>query len=154
MMITINSLSSNGQIKPIMHKGDNPERNGKIMTKKELHEFGLALLIVYLYKQKGELIRANNNIGNEYPHLVAKNPNGELLYIWVKTEMYPTIPSVKSIANPEVAITLSKQFKATPVFTGIRLKCLSSIQSEVPIYGGEYKAEYIGLKEISLDFQI
>jgi hypothetical protein len=47
-MITINGIISNGHIKPIHHKGDNPERNGKIMTMKELHDFGLALLIVYL----------------------------------------------------------------------------------------------------------
>ena len=69
------------------------------MTARELHEFGSALLTVYLYKQNGELIRANDKIGNEYPHLVAKNPKGELLYIWIKTEMYPTIPTVMSIEN-------------------------------------------------------
>jgi hypothetical protein len=44
------------------------------MDEKELHKFGLQLHIAYLYRQKGELIRANANIGNEYPHLVAKIP--------------------------------------------------------------------------------
>lgn len=39
-MITINKTLPDCQIKPIPHKGDNPERDGKIMTKVELHEFG------------------------------------------------------------------------------------------------------------------
>jgi hypothetical protein len=81
----------------VTHKGDNPEKSGEIMDKKELHQFGLHLLIAYLFRQKGELIRSNGNIGNEYPQLVAKNPKDELLYIWVKTEMYPTIPSIVSV---------------------------------------------------------
>ena len=100
-MILLNSTLPNGKIQPIPHNGDNPERVGKIMTNEELQAFGLDLLIVYLYKQKGTLIGANINIGNEYPHLVAKNPDEELLYIWFKTEMYPTIPSIVSIENHE-----------------------------------------------------
>jgi hypothetical protein len=84
-MILINRTLPNGQIKPIVHKGDIPERDGEIMSKEDIHEFGLAMLIVYLNKQNGKLIRANNNIGNEYPHLVTKNPKGELLYIWVNS---------------------------------------------------------------------
>ncbi len=47
-MILINRTLPDGQIKPITHIGDDPERVGKIMTKDELHEFGLALLIAYL----------------------------------------------------------------------------------------------------------
>lgn len=60
-MILINSTLTDGRIQPIPHKGDNHERDGEIMTEQELHEFGLGLLIVYLYKQKGELIRANDS---------------------------------------------------------------------------------------------
>jgi hypothetical protein len=80
-MILLNSTLPYGKIQPIPHKGDNPERAGRIITKKKLHNYGLELLIAYLYKQKGTLISANINIGNEYPRLVAKNPNDELLYI-------------------------------------------------------------------------
>ena len=85
---------------PIVHKCD-PERTGEIMTKQEMHEFGIDLLIVYLYNQKGNLISTNNNLSNEYPHILVENPKEELLYIWVKTEIYPIIPSVKSIENRE-----------------------------------------------------
>ena len=50
------------------------------------------LLITYLFKQKGKFLGVNDNIGNDYPHLVVKNPDNQLLYIWVKTDMYPTFP--------------------------------------------------------------
>ena len=145
-MILINSTLPDGRIQPIPHKGDNHERDGDRMTKEELHKFGLALLIVYLYKQKGELIRANNNLGNEYPHLVAKNPKDELLYIWVKTEMHPKVPSIVSIENHEEVIKLSNQFSAIPVFAGMRMKCVSTEENGIPIYGAGYIAEFTGFK--------
>jgi hypothetical protein len=145
-MILINRTLPDGQIKPIPHKGDYPEKAGEIMDETELHKFGLALFIVYLYRQKGELIRANSNIGNEYPHLVAKNPKGELLYIWVKTEMYPIIPSIVSVENHEEVIKLSNQFDAIPVFAGMRMKCVSTEENSIPVYGAGYVAEFTGFK--------
>ena len=145
-MITINKTLPDSKIKPVHHKGDNPERDGKIMTKEELHEFGLGLLIAYLNNKKGKLIRSNGNLGNEYPHLVAKNPKDELLYILVKTEMYPTIPSIVSIENHEEVIKLSNQFSAIPVFAGMRMKCVSTEENGIPIYGAGYIAEFTGFK--------
>jgi len=146
MITLLNSTLTDGSIQQIPHKGDNPERAGKIMTNEELHEFGLALLIVYLYKQKGKLISANDHVGNEYPHLVAKNPKDELLYIWVKTEMYPTIPNVVSIENHEEVCKLSNQFSAIPVFAGIRLSCVSTDEKSVPVHGAGYIAKFTGFK--------
>ena len=147
MMITLNSTLSNGQLQPIPHKGDNPELAGEIMTKEELHKFGLALLIVYLYKQKGNLIKSNRNLGDEYPHLVAKNPKDELLYIWVKTEMYPLLPNPEMIEKHDEIINLANQFNAIPVFGGIRMKCISSEDSCVPVCGGEFIVEFTGFKK-------
>ena len=134
---------------PIMHKC-RPERVGEVMTEKEIHDFGLDLLIVYLYYQKGKLISANTNMSNDYPHLVAKNPNGELLYIWTKTEMFPNIPKVGSFNNSEAAIALSKQFNAIPVFAGIILKCASAKEYDIPICGSQYIAEFTGFKAIGI----
>jgi hypothetical protein len=145
-MIPINKSLPDGKLKPIPHKENNPERVGKIMTKEELHKFGLALLIAYLNIQKGELIRSNHSLGNEYPHLVAKNPKGQLLYIWVKTEMYPTMPGILSIENHEEVIKLSKQFNATPVFAGMKLTCVSTEEMSVPVYGAGYNAEFTGFR--------
>jgi hypothetical protein len=145
-MITINKTLPDGKLKPIPHKENNPERVGKIMTKKELHKFGLGLLIAYLNIQKGELIKANFNIGNDYPHLIAKNPKGQLLYIWVKTEMYPKMPSIMSIENHEEVITLSNQFNATPVFAGMKLTCVSTEEMSIPVYRAGYVAEFRGFK--------
>ena len=135
-MILLNSTLPDSRIQPIPHKGGNHERDGEIMTDQELHEFDVALLTVYLYKQKGDLIRSNHSRGNEYPHLVAKNPQGELLYIWIKTHMGPTIPSTKSIENHEEVCKLSKQFSANSVFAGMRLTCVSTKEKRIPVYGG------------------
>jgi hypothetical protein len=140
-MLLINKKEST----PIIHKYQ-PERVGETMTMKEIHEFGIELLLVYLYKQKGELISANKNLSNNYPHLVAKNPEGELLYIWVKTDQFPIIPKVESIDNPEEAVRLSEQFNAKSVFAGIRLKCVSSNKNDIPNCGGQYIAEFTGFK--------
>ena len=139
-------LNKNKDI-PIIHKCE-LNRVGKVMTKQEMHQFGLGLLIVYLYYQKGKLISANNNISNDYPHLVAENPKKELLYIWVKTEMYHAIPSVKSIENHEEVINISKQFNSTPVFAGIMLTCASTDKNDIPKCGAGYFARFTGFKEI------
>ncbi len=118
------------------------------MTPKEMHEFGLGLLIAYLHIQKGNLISANMSMSNHYPHLVVKNPKKVLLYVWIKTEMFPTIPSVRSIKNHEEVINISKQFNATPVFAGIRLKYTSTDKYISPINGGSYFAEFTRFKAI------
>ena len=71
------------------------------MTKEGIHEFGISLLLVYLHLQKGNLINVNMNLANGYPPIVVENPKKEFLYVWVKTELYPNIPSVHSIENKE-----------------------------------------------------
>lgn len=87
-------------------------------------------------------------MSNHYPHLVVKNPKKELLYVWIKTEMYPTKPSVKSIENHEEVFNISKQFNATPVFAGIILQCDSTEENAIPLCGGGYFAQFTGFKEI------
>ena len=110
----------------------------------ELHEFGIALLTVYLYYQKGSFISSNHSLSNDYLHLVVKNPEKELSYIWVKTEMYPAIPSVKSIENLKEIYKISNQFNAIPVFAGI-VWTFDSIEENVgPICGGGYFAQFTG----------
>ena len=145
-MITLNKKSAESLIRPIVHKGNNPERVGKIMNKQELHEFGLGLLIAFLTNHNGNLIRFNSNTGNKYPHIIVVSPKKELLYVWVKTEMYPNIPCIESIENHEEVNKLSNQFNAVPVFAGIRLSCVSNEKNCIPVYGAGYIAEFTGLK--------
>jgi hypothetical protein len=146
-MITLNKKLPDGQLKPIVHKGDNPERVGKIMTDKELHEFGVGILVGFFHNQRGKLFRSNHNISNEYPPIVVESPKDELLYVWVKTKMYPTIPRIESIENQEEVINLANQFNAIPVFAGLRLSCVSTEENSIPFYGGKYIAEFTGLKK-------
>jgi hypothetical protein len=146
-MITLNKTLPDGQIKPIVHNGDNPERVGKIMTKAELHAFGVGVLVGFFHNQKGKLFRSNHNLGNEYPHIVVESPKDGLLYVWVRTEMYPNIPSIVSIENQEEVFNISNQFNAIPVFAGLRLSCISTEENNIPFYGGKYIAEFTGLKK-------
>jgi len=146
-MISINQLSPDNKPYPITHKCK-PEKAGEPMTKQEIHEFGLGFLIVYLYKQKGNLISANDHIATDYPHLVAKNPKKELLYIWVKTEIAPFVPRYIPNENHEDIIKLAKQFNSMPVFAGIMLTCDSTEENRVPKCGMGYFAKFTGFKEI------
>ena len=116
------------------------------MTKEELHAFGVGLLVGFFYTQRGKLFRSNHNISNDYPHIVVENPKDGLLYVWVKTEMYPIVPNIASIENQEEVINLANQFNAIPVFAGLRLSCISTDEKNIPFYGGEYIAEITGLK--------
>ena len=143
--IILNKKSTDNIIIPIIHKG-NPERVGKIMTNEELHKFGLGLLIAFLNNHNGNLFQSNANIGNEYPHLVVGSPEMELLYVWIKTEMYTTIPSILSIENHKEVIKLSTRFNAIPVFAGLRLSCISNKDKRIPFCGGSYIAEFTGFK--------
>jgi len=145
-MILLNKVLPDGKIVPIAHKGDKPDRVGKVMIDEEIHQFGIDLLIAYLHKQNGKFIGVNGNLGNHYPHLIVKNPKNELLYIWVKTVMYPNIPSTISIENHEEVFKVANQFNAIPVFAGIRLTCVYTEEKCVPVYGAGYIAEYTGFK--------
>jgi len=109
------------------------------------------LLITYLFKQNGKFLGVNDNIGNDYPHLVVKNPDNQLLYIWVKTDMYPTFPEIESIENLEEVVKLSSRFKASLVFAGIRFRCVTSEENNHTICGAEYIVEFMGLKKIILE---
>lgn len=119
----LNVLGMRHEPIPIRHKCDD-DRIGKEMTKQELHQFGMDLLITYLFKRSGKFLGVNDNISDDYPHLVVKRPDNELLYIWVKTNLYPIFPEIKSLGNLEEVISLSERFKARPNFAGIRFRCI------------------------------
>jgi len=60
--------------------------------------------------------------------------------------MYPTMPSVLSIENQEEVIKISNQFNAIPLFARMRMKCVSSEENSIPVYGAGYEAEFTGFK--------
>jgi hypothetical protein len=146
-MILLNKLSSDNKPLPIIHKCE-LEKVGKVMTLQEIHEFGLDLLIVYLYYQGGNLISSNDNISNEYPHLIVKNPKQELLYIWVRTEIASKVPRFIYGENHIEIINLARQNNATSLFAGIILTFNSIEENDIPLCGGGYFAQFSGLKAI------
>jgi len=60
--------------------------------------------------------------------------------------MYPSIPSIASIENHEEVCKLSNQFKAIPVFAGMRMSCVSTGEKNIPVYGAGYVAKFTGFK--------
>ena len=60
--------------------------------------------------------------------------------------MYLTIPAIVSIENHEGVSKLSKQFKAIPVFAGIRLRCIFTEKNVIPVYLAGYVPEFTGFK--------
>jgi hypothetical protein len=60
--------------------------------------------------------------------------------------MHPKVPNVMSIENHEEVSRLSNQFSAIPVFAEMRLKCVSTKESSIPVYGAGYEAEFTGFK--------
>jgi hypothetical protein len=143
-MISLNKLSNDNKPIPILHKC-NPERIGQEMKEQETPDFGLDLLIVYLYQQRGTLISANGNLGTDYPHLVARNPKNELLYIWIKTEIAPKVPRYIPGDNHEDIVNIALQNNTIQVFSGIILTCASTEEKNIPVCGGSYFADFTGL---------
>lgn len=133
---------------PIIHKHD-PGRQGQLMTEQEIHEFGIELLIVYLYNQKGNLISANHNWFSEYPNLVVEDPDKKLLYVWIETDISPNIPVYKEDEHQKERLNLANKFNALPVFVGIILSCEPSDGNNIPICGGKFIVVFTGFKDIS-----
>jgi hypothetical protein len=99
-----------------------------------------------LHNQGNTILGVYINTGNEYPHLIVKNPNMELLEVGVKTEIYPTMLIVESNENSEEVYKVSNHFNAMPVSANILLT--STRAKDLPKCGGEYFGMFSGLKEI------
>ena len=89
------------------------------MTDKELHVFGVELVLVYYRYQNGNIIRRNVNPGIEYPHIVMRNKDTEkLYYLIVKAGIHPNIPEPLPTENYSTVIKIAEEAKAIPVFIG------------------------------------
>ncbi len=145
-MSIINKMSLKKSIIPIVHVCSQ-DKVGNIMSVQDLHQFSIDLMIAFFHEQRGKCIGVNMNINSYYPTLIFKNPNNELLYIWVNSSVYPKMPKMQKLENADEIKRICLNFNATPVFAGLRLKCLSNLK---PICGGEFTVEYSGLKMIDL----
>jgi hypothetical protein len=136
-MFSLNKLSDDDIPIPITHKCRS-ERLGKDMTGLELHEFGLALFTSYFSNQGWELFAINMNPENGAPHIMIWNQQKVLLYIWVKTDLFPNIPVYIPNETHDFITDLSKQYKAIPSFASITISCASQESNLIPKCGGEY----------------
>ena len=106
------------------------------------------LQYTFYKQQSGKLIKSNHTRYSEYPNLIAENPDKQLLYIWIATDINPNIPSYTEDEHHEERIALSRSHNALPVFAGIVLSCYPTDEDIVPLCGGIYIAEFTGFKAI------
>ena len=59
----------------------------QLMTKEEIHEFGLQILSRYLEANAYEIEMMHSNM-QMFPHIIAKK-NGQLVFIIAATDVYP-----------------------------------------------------------------
>jgi hypothetical protein len=143
-MTYLNRLTDDDIPIPITHRC-NLERLGKDMTGEELHEFGLALFTSYFSDQGYELEAVNINPENGAPDVLIRNPQGVLLYVWVKTGLAPDIPVYVPNETHDFITDVSRKYKAIPCFASITVSCASEEGNLIPKCGGEY---YVVLNEV------
>ena len=146
-MFSLNKLSDDDTLISITHRC-RPERIGKDMTGKELHEFGLALFTSYMSDQDSELVAVNMNPENGAPHILVDNPQKILFYIWVKTDLAPNIPIYVPNNTFDVIAKISRECEAKLCFASITISCTSKEGNFLPKCGGEYYAVLNELEEI------
>lgn len=149
-MILLNNDDTDGFPIPIMHLCTN-ERLGKVMTKKEIHEFGIKIVLdYYLSMLEGRVISINNNLSNHYPHIVTENSIAGLLYIWIKTSIRPELPELNFALEYNEIMEICMNEKAIPVFGGVYLSCVCPDDKGIPYCGEGYFAEFTLFKRIDL----
>jgi len=146
-MTYLNKLTDDDIPIPITHICK-PERLGKDMTGLELHEFGLSLLMTFLWVQDGKLIAVIINPEDGAPNLVVENPQNVLLHIWVKTDLAPNIPVQKRNETHDVIVRVSRKYGAIPGFASITISCASKEGNLIPKCGGDYYAILNEFEEI------
>ena len=138
-MFSLSRLNEDNSPVPIPHICK-PERVGKDMTGRELHEFGLALFTCYFSEQGCELFAMNMNPENGAPDVMFWNPQKVLLYIWVKTDLAPIIPVYVPNETHEIIMKLCKEYHAVPSFASITISCATPKDNLIPKCGSEYYA--------------
>ena len=66
----------------------------QLMTKEEIHEFGLQILSRYLEANAYEIEMMHPNM-QMFPHVIAKK-NGQLVFIIAATDVYPKLRCLKT----------------------------------------------------------
>ena len=70
----------------------------QLMTKEEIHEFGLQILSRYLEANAYEIEMMHPNM-QMFPHIIAKK-NGQLVFIIAATDVYPNKGSFATVKRP------------------------------------------------------
>ena len=147
-MFLINKKNKNKKAIPILHKCE-PFDIGRPMTEEDLHRFAVDLILVYYFKQGGDIKSVNKNPGIEYPHIIMANKaNNKLYYLTIKADYKSIVPEPLPEENYSSLIELAQEAKAEPVFIGVVFDHIpKNNQSEV-LCGDHFIVRYTGLISI------
>jgi len=144
-MYLINNKNENNENIPITHKCDEADI-GRPMTEEDLHEFAVALIMVYYYQQGGDIKSINDNPGIEYPHIVMENKEkGKYYYVTIKADYSPNVPEPLPEEYYSSLIKFAREERAVPVFIGVVFYHIPRDgQSEI-LCGDQFIVEHTGL---------
>ena len=144
-MYLVNNLDEENEIIPITHKCTESDI-GKPITEEQLHEFAVELIMIYHYKQGGDIKSMNINLGIEYPHIVMESKeNNKLHYVTIKADYKPNVPEPLPKEYYSSLIKLSREAKAVPVFIGVVFDHITRNGQLEILCGDQFIVEYTGL---------
>jgi len=121
----------------------------EIMTKKEIHNFGIEVVFNQLQKEGHQIKSVNDKIGIN-PQIIA-NINGNLSFIAVRTDCYPNKGNLEKKEHFQM-IEHSKKHNAVPYFASVGISNvagITDIERSIPKKGAGFHIAYEGLLIIS-----
>jgi hypothetical protein len=126
-----------------------------LMNSKEMHAFGIQLILPYIQKEGFEIKEINVDIGQN-PQVISYKDD-QLAFIFVRTECFP---GKGNLTEDQLAdcVNLSTNSTATPYFASVGL-CLAafpdktSVKSKaewsLPVRNGGFYIAYNGLEKMN-----
>jgi hypothetical protein len=125
-----------------------------IMTKEEIHNFGVEVVSNQLLKEGHQIKSVNDKIGIN-PQIVAII-NGNLSFIAVRTNCYPEKGKLNRKEHFQM-LEHSEKHSAMPYFASVGIAnadCKTESEKSIPVKGAGFHIAYNGLLIISLSDRV
>jgi hypothetical protein len=118
----------------------------ELMTKSEIHDFGIEVVFNYLEKEGHEIVSVNTDPALN-PQVVAKK-NGQLEFIIVRTACYPSKGQIENNQMALHCIEHAVKHKAICYFASVGIANAdgkNDAEMAVPVKGAGYHVAFEGL---------
>lgn len=121
-----------------------------LMTKEEVHDFGIEVIGGYLNKKGFEVLNVNNTL-NMFPSIIAKKDE-QLYAVVVMTDIIPVVPKMY-YDNKRKLIDLCKSRNYIPAFASVPIGSVDSerLERSIALHGDGYYTNFAGLEYISME---